>query len=327
MLQERFPRIVGPRKDDICYATTNRQEAVKRIAPLCDRLIVVGSPNSSNSLRLVEVAERAGCPRAMLVQRAAEIDWAKFIGITSARHHRRRLGAGGAGRGDHRRLQGALRRQGARAWSRRKRTSPSSCRVSFATGLRSSMAVYTEVADEELDAFIASYDIGALTSCKGIAEGVENSNYLVHTESRALHPDALREARGAEGPALFPRADGASCRARHTCPLPVHDREGRTLRKLAGRPAALITFLDGVSVRRASIEQCASLGKALGALARRRRKLSADPRQRLSLRTGGRSSDAIGERADNVMPRPRGRDRQGACAISTSPGRATCRKA
>jgi 4-hydroxy-3-methylbut-2-enyl diphosphate reductase len=83
VLKKRFPRMVGPRKDDICYATTNRQEAVKRIAPLCDRLIVVGSPNSSNSLRLVEVAERAGCPRAMLVQCAAEIDWANFIGIKS----------------------------------------------------------------------------------------------------------------------------------------------------------------------------------------------------------------------------------------------------
>ena len=83
VLKGRFPRMVGPHKDDICYATTNRQEAVKRIAPLCDRLIVVGSPNSSNSLRLVEVAERAGCPRAMLVQCAAEIDWANFIGIKS----------------------------------------------------------------------------------------------------------------------------------------------------------------------------------------------------------------------------------------------------
>jgi 4-hydroxy-3-methylbut-2-enyl diphosphate reductase len=75
--------MVGPHKDDICYATTNRQEAVKQIAPLCDRLIVVGSPNSSNSLRLVEVAERAGCPRAMLVQSAAEIDWNDFAGIKS----------------------------------------------------------------------------------------------------------------------------------------------------------------------------------------------------------------------------------------------------
>ena len=81
VLRERFPSIAVPRKDDICYATTNRQDAVKRIAAKCDRMIVVGSPNSSNSLRLVEVAERAGCPRAMLVERAAEIDWRVFDGI------------------------------------------------------------------------------------------------------------------------------------------------------------------------------------------------------------------------------------------------------
>jgi 4-hydroxy-3-methylbut-2-enyl diphosphate reductase len=81
ILQARFPTLSVPRKDDICYATTNRQDAVKRIAPKCDRMIVVGSPNSSNSLRLVEVAERAGCPRAMLVERASEIDWAAFDGI------------------------------------------------------------------------------------------------------------------------------------------------------------------------------------------------------------------------------------------------------
>ena len=82
VLKARFPSMITPRKDDICYATTNRQDAVKRIAPRCDRLIVVGSPNSSNSLRLVEVAERAGCPYAMLVQRAAEIDWDAFSGIS-----------------------------------------------------------------------------------------------------------------------------------------------------------------------------------------------------------------------------------------------------
>ncbi|HEV3241786.1 MAG TPA: 4-hydroxy-3-methylbut-2-enyl diphosphate reductase [Methyloceanibacter sp.] len=83
LLKQRFPRMVGPRKDDICYATTNRQEAVKRIAPFCDRLMVVGSPNSSNSVRLVEVAKRAGCSRAMLVQSAVEIDWQDFAGIWS----------------------------------------------------------------------------------------------------------------------------------------------------------------------------------------------------------------------------------------------------
>jgi 4-hydroxy-3-methylbut-2-enyl diphosphate reductase len=80
-LKARFPALLTPSKDDICYATTNRQEAVKRIAPDCDRMIVVGSPNSSNSLRLVEVAQRAGCPKAVLLQDAREIDWAMFDGI------------------------------------------------------------------------------------------------------------------------------------------------------------------------------------------------------------------------------------------------------
>ena len=82
-LQDRFPAIVGPHKEDICYATTNRQEAVKAMAPKCDALLVVGAPNSSNSRRLVEVGARAGCRFAQLVQRASDIDWRSLDGITS----------------------------------------------------------------------------------------------------------------------------------------------------------------------------------------------------------------------------------------------------
>src|SRR5262245_51413339 len=81
VLKERFPSIVGPHKDDICYATTNRQDAVKRVAPRVDAMVVVGSPNSSNSRRLQQVAERAGCPHAVLVERAQDIDWSNFAGI------------------------------------------------------------------------------------------------------------------------------------------------------------------------------------------------------------------------------------------------------
>ena len=80
-LKLRFPNIVAPHREDICCATTNRQEAVKRVAPQVDALVVVGAPNSSNSRRLQEVAERAGCPYSVLVQRAAEIDWSRFAGI------------------------------------------------------------------------------------------------------------------------------------------------------------------------------------------------------------------------------------------------------
>jgi len=82
-LQARFPRIKGPYKEDICYATTNRQEAVKAIAPKVELLLVVGAPNSSNSRRLVEVGERNGTPRSMLVQRAADLDWGTLKGLST----------------------------------------------------------------------------------------------------------------------------------------------------------------------------------------------------------------------------------------------------
>jgi 4-hydroxy-3-methylbut-2-enyl diphosphate reductase len=83
VLRRRFPRIRGPRKDDICYATTNRQEAVKAIAQRSGALLVIGAPNSSNSRRLVEVARRSGCAKARLIQRASEIDWAWLDGVAS----------------------------------------------------------------------------------------------------------------------------------------------------------------------------------------------------------------------------------------------------
>ena len=128
------------------------------------------------------------------------------------------------------------------------------------------MAVYTDVSDEELEAFIASYAIGALTSFKGIAEGVENSNYLVHTEG-GRYILTLYEKRVARKDLPYFLALMEHLAARGiTCPLPVRDREGRTLKQLAGRPAALITFLEGLWVRRPGIEHCAGLGEALGRL-------------------------------------------------------------
>jgi 4-hydroxy-3-methylbut-2-enyl diphosphate reductase len=83
VLQRRFPHIVGPHKEDICYATTNRQEAVKAVAPMVDVLLVFGAPNSSNSMRLVEVGKRYGARDSMLVQRATDIDWARIGDISS----------------------------------------------------------------------------------------------------------------------------------------------------------------------------------------------------------------------------------------------------
>ena len=82
-LKTRFPTIVGPHKEDICYATSNRQAAVKEIAPEVDALLVIGAPNSSNSQRLVEVAKKAGCGNSQMVQRAAEINWNSLMNIKS----------------------------------------------------------------------------------------------------------------------------------------------------------------------------------------------------------------------------------------------------
>ncbi len=81
-LKARFPAIVGPHKEDICYATTNRQAAVRAMAPKVDAMLIVGAPNSSNSRRLVEVGLRAGCAHAQLVQRAKDIDWRAMEGIS-----------------------------------------------------------------------------------------------------------------------------------------------------------------------------------------------------------------------------------------------------
>ncbi|KQS96303.1 MULTISPECIES: 4-hydroxy-3-methylbut-2-enyl diphosphate reductase [unclassified Rhizobium] len=82
-LHERFPNLTAPAADSICYATTNRQEAVKQAAPGCDHFIIVGAPNSSNSKRLVEVALRAGAKKSVLVQRASEIDWDDFADVAT----------------------------------------------------------------------------------------------------------------------------------------------------------------------------------------------------------------------------------------------------
>ncbi len=82
-LSERFPKMEAPAADSICYATTNRQDAVKEAAPGCDLFLIVGAPNSSNSKRLVEVALRAGAKRSLLVQRASEIDWSSLGGVST----------------------------------------------------------------------------------------------------------------------------------------------------------------------------------------------------------------------------------------------------
>ena len=185
ILQRRFPAIRAPRGEDICYATSNRQAAVKAIAAQCDAMLVIGAPNSSNSLRLVEVAERSGV-KARLIERAADVDFAWLDGVAYARHHRRRLGPRDTGARTRRPARDALRRDRAARPRRCARTWSSSCpAASTPPPEPTRMAVYTQVSAEELEALLARYDVGRLDSAKGIAEGVENSNFLVDTDRAA----------------------------------------------------------------------------------------------------------------------------------------------
>jgi homoserine kinase type II len=128
------------------------------------------------------------------------------------------------------------------------------------------MAVYTDVAVEELTAFLAAYDLGDLLAYKGIAEGVENSNFLLHTR-RGYFILTLYEKRvaAADLPFFLGLMEHLAARGL-TCPQPVKTRAGETLGRLAGRPAAIVTFLDGMWIRRPSATHCAGLGHALAEL-------------------------------------------------------------
>jgi len=128
------------------------------------------------------------------------------------------------------------------------------------------MAVYTDVTDEELQQFLAGYDLGALLSYKGIAEGVENSNFLLHTAAGSFIL-TLYEKRVAAGdlPFFLNLMEHLAARGL-TCPQPVRSRGGGTLGRLANRPAAIVTFLDGVWIRRPNAAHCGAVGEALAQL-------------------------------------------------------------
>src|SRR6202012_124306 len=128
------------------------------------------------------------------------------------------------------------------------------------------MAVYTDITDEEINEFLAGYDLGTLLSYKGIAEGVENSNFLLHT-SRGYFILTLYEKRvaAADLPFFLGLMEHLAARGL-TCPQPVKTRAGATLGTLAGRPAGIVTFLDAMWIRRPSPTHCAGLGRALAEL-------------------------------------------------------------
>ncbi|MFI0845679.1 homoserine kinase [Mesorhizobium sp. IMUNJ 23232] len=128
------------------------------------------------------------------------------------------------------------------------------------------MAVYTDVSEGELQAFLAHYDVGELLSYKGIAEGSENSNYLLHTSTGAYILTLYEKRVERDDLPFFLGLMDHLARKGIVCPLPVHRRDGAVICEVAGRAAALITFLEGMWMRRPTVAQCREVGKALAAL-------------------------------------------------------------
>ncbi len=164
------------------------------------------------------------------------------------------------------------------------------------------MAVYTDVPADELARFIAAYDIGELMSYKGIAEGVENSNFLLHT-SKGAYFLTLYEKRVAEGdlPFFLGLMRHLAARGIH-CPQPVVTRDGEVLGRLAGRPAAIIDFLEGMWPRRPNVAHCAAIGEALARLHEAGRDFPMTRPNTLSLSGWRALFESAAPRADTVQP-------------------------
>lgn len=164
------------------------------------------------------------------------------------------------------------------------------------------MAVYTEVSDEELEAFVAGYDIGEVTSFKGIAEGVENSNYLLQTD-RGQYILTLYEKRTKpeDLPFFLDLMEHLAARGL-ACPTPLHGRDGAALRTLCGRPAAMVSFLTGMSARRLGLNHCAALGGAMAEMHVAGADFAQSRRNDLSVSGWRPLFDLEKHRADEVKP-------------------------
>jgi homoserine kinase type II len=164
------------------------------------------------------------------------------------------------------------------------------------------MAVYTEVSDEDLAAFLAGYDIGALLSCKGIAEGVENSTFLLHAGAGffilTLYEKRVNEA---DLPFFVGLMEHLAERGL-TCPQPVRDHAGEYLGRIAGRPAAIFTFLDGMWSRRPDARQCGMVGETLAKLHAAGSDFSMTRANSLSIGGWPALFHAAEARADEVLP-------------------------
>ncbi|SDR62912.1 homoserine kinase [Rhizobiales bacterium GAS113] len=163
------------------------------------------------------------------------------------------------------------------------------------------MAVYTEVPDEELSAFVARFGIGDLLAAKGIAEGVENSNYFIHTSTGffflTLYEKRVHEADLPYFLGLMEYLSGKGL----VCPRPVRDVRGEALGRLAGRPAAIVTFLDGISVRRPTVAHCRALGEALARLHQEGADFTIGRKNALSVEGWRPLFEAAAPRANGVM--------------------------
>jgi homoserine kinase type II len=164
------------------------------------------------------------------------------------------------------------------------------------------MAVYTDVSVEDLERFLAAYDVGELLAYKGIAEGVENSNFLLHT-ARGAFILTLYEKRvaAADLPFFLGLMEHLAARGIN-CPQPVKNREGATLGRLAGRPAALVTFLDGMWLRRPGVIHCAGVGEALARLHLAGRDFPGKRANALSVAGWRPLFESARQRADGLKP-------------------------
>ena len=164
------------------------------------------------------------------------------------------------------------------------------------------MAVYTEVSDEDLETFMAAYNLGTVTSFKGIAEGVENSNYILHTTDGSFILTLYEKRVAPEDLPFFLGLMDHLAGAGISCPTPIKARDGVALRSLCGRPAALISFLEGLSPRRIHAEQCGSLGEALARMHLAGQSFPMERANSLSVGDWRPLLDSAGDAANSVQP-------------------------
>jgi homoserine kinase type II len=164
------------------------------------------------------------------------------------------------------------------------------------------MAVYTDVSDADLSAFLTAYDIGTALSFKGVAEGVENSNFLLHTSAGNYFLTLYERRVNVDDLPFFLKLMRHLAARGVACPLPVAARDGEALRHLCGRPAAIITFLNGVSVREPGIDHCAAVGAALAGLHQAAADFDLDRANALSLAGWRHLAQQTAGRADEIAP-------------------------